>query len=621
MMGKLLGNRYEILEKLGGGGMSVVYKAKDKFLNRLVTVKVLRHEFVSDNDFIRRFRREAQAVASLSHPNIVNIHDVGQEDDTHYLVMEYIDGDNLKNFMRSNPDLPIEKVINIIRQVCDALQHAHENNIVHRDVKPQNILITRDQRVKLTDFGIALEASTGTISNTQTVMGSVHYISPEQAKGITPGPQSDIYSLGVVLYEMLTGELPFKGEGPVAVALKHIQEQPELPSKINPALSKDLERVVMKAMSKEPQNRYQSAKQFNYDLQQVMGMNIKDADEDYATQVLPGSFQPDDDIEDQEDESKPQKSKKALRLVILASLLLLSLLSGAALALFNFLNVPEVEVPDVQGLVAEDARVVLNNVGLKSEMEKVYNNEVEEGRVIAQDPEPDKKVKQGRTVKLKVSLGPELNTLPDVRNQTLSDAKIILHNAGFNKYKHEEKFSEEVEAGIVIGQEPLPGEYPKGTNVKLIVSKGPEKKPVPMPKLIGLYFEGEGEKAKELLAKFNLIPESIEYQQSSSYLPGQVISQNPPAGTDINKGTGVSLVISEGPGPPIRGAEVRADIPSDGKEHQLKIFVHDIRGLEDPVYISTHSPGEVVVKTINYYGTAVIEVYIDDQLVRKRELF
>ncbi|WP_031516188.1 Stk1 family PASTA domain-containing Ser/Thr kinase [Desulfofalx alkaliphila] len=608
MIGKLLGNRYEIQEQLGGGGMAVVYKAKDTFLNRLVTIKVLRSEFVSDSDFIRRFRREAQAVASLSHSNIVNIHDVGQEEDTHYLVMEYIDGDNLKNFIQDKPDLPIHEIVSIVRQICDALQHAHENNIVHRDVKPHNILITPNHRVKLTDFGIALEATTGTITNTQTIMGSVHYISPEQAKGETPGPQSDIYSLGVVLYEMLTSQLPFKGDGPVAVALKHIQEQPPLPGEINPHIPKELERVVLKAMEKNPDQRYRSAQEFSSELlRAVNGQRaVPDQEDDFATQVLPSNIK----AEQEEIKSKKEDKKaKAIKISVLAGLLLLSLLGGMLFALFNYLNVPEVAVPEVEGLPVEEARILLAGEGLEPTEREIHSSSVEKGIVISQSIAPGTKVKKGRAIEMTVSLGPEMQTLPDVTNLPISDARIMLHNADFN-YKENEVFDENVEAGYVISQDPPHGKHPKGITVELKVSKGPEFNFQSVPNLIGLNIDA----ARARLAEYNLVlAQPVKGERSDRYLEGQVIRQTPESGTEIREGSEVSIVVSEGPGPAKRTVNVTVPIDDDGKSHEVRISVEDVRGTRD-VYVATRSSGEIVVEPVEYYGNAVIRVYIDGEL-------
>lgn len=613
LIGKLLGNRYEVLEQLGGGGMAIVYKAKDTFLNRMVTIKALRPEYLSDSDFIRRFRREAQAVASLSHPNIVNIHDVGQEDETHYLVMEYIDGDNLKNFIRDNSNLPLEKIVNIVRQICDALQHAHENNIVHRDVKPHNILITHSQRVKLTDFGIALEATTGTVTNTETIMGSVHYISPEQAKGETPGPRSDIYSLGVVLYEMLTGRLPFQGDGPVAVALKHVQDSPPLPTGINPQISPDLERVVMKAMEKNPELRYQSAQQFSIDLKlAISGLGVDiDSDDDFATQVLPANIKSDAVEEKPKEKQKP----KAVKFGIMAALLLFSLLAGVLLALFNYLNVPEVTVPAVEGMVVEEAIATLALEGLDHTVREINHPEVELGFVISQSIPPDTTVKRGRTIELTVSLGPELQNLPDVRNQTVGDARITLNNAGFDSEVREVFDNREV--GIVVDQDPPPGNHPKGITVILQVSKGPEPVLQRIPDLVGLFLD----EARARLAAHNLILDepATTSQRSDRYLENQVIQQNPQAGTELREGSGVAVVLSAGPGPTRRSADVRVEIDDDGQNHELRIRVIDVRGERD-AYVATHAPGEVVVRTVDFFGSATIRVYVDGVLRSERSL-
>ncbi|MEG6615246.1 Stk1 family PASTA domain-containing Ser/Thr kinase [Peptococcaceae bacterium 1198_IL3148] len=619
MIGKLLGNRYEILEQLGGGGMAIVYKARDNFLNRLVTVKILRAEYVSDSDFVRRFRREAQAVARLSHPNIVNIHDVGQENDTQYLVMEYVDGDNLKNYIKHNQNLDLPTIVNIVMQICDALQHAHDNGIVHRDVKPQNILIAHNQRVKLTDFGIAFEAATGTISNTETVLGSVHYISPEQANGDTPGAQSDIYSLGVVLYEMLTGQLPFKGDGAVAVALKHIQEQPPLPSEIKPDIPKYLERVVIKAMEKDPARRYQTAKQFKQDLQQLD--YTADLNDDFATQVLPGSAiakakesVPREGVNGKPPPAKAKPKADTRKIVLIASLLILSLLSGVLFAFYKYINVPEITVPNVLGYTEQEARDALTKVGLEAQVKEV-KNEAEKGTVISQDPEPDAKAKQGRVVTLTVSLGPEMAKLPDVMGLPISEVRLALQNLDF-EYTEEEVFSDKYEAGLVVDQDPGPGEYPKGTKVALEVSKGAEPKVHPMPTLVGLPLS----QAEQKVAELNLIlDEPTLTQASDEYMQGYVISQKPEPGAEITEGEGVSVVVSEGPGPAKRSAGITVEIDDDDKEHQLRINVSDARGEQD-VYVKKHAPGEVVYENIEFYGRATIRVYIDNELRQQKVL-
>ncbi|NLT95005.1 MAG: Stk1 family PASTA domain-containing Ser/Thr kinase, partial [Clostridia bacterium] len=270
MIGKKIANRYEILALIGGGGMSLVYQAKDIFLNRIVALKVLREQYASDNDFVRRFRREAQAVASLSHPNIVNIYDVGRDQHIHYLVMEYVKGKTLKEIIDERAPLPLNEVIDIVKQICDALEHAHENSIVHRDIKPHNILITRGGRGKVTDFGIARAASTATVTHTRGIIGSVHYFSPEQAKGEITDEKSDIYSLGIVLYQMVTGRLPFEGESPISVALMHIQNQPVPPSQYNPHITEAMEKIILKAINKKPDERYENVAKLRLDLRMAL---------------------------------------------------------------------------------------------------------------------------------------------------------------------------------------------------------------------------------------------------------------------------------------------------------------------------------------------------------------
>lgn len=295
MIGHELGGRYQVIERIGGGGMALVYRAHDILLNRNVAIKVLRNQFVHDEEFIRRFRREAQSAASLSHPNVVSIYDVGQEDEVHYIVMEYIEGKNLNEIIKERAPMQVDESVRIASQICDALDHAHMNQIIHRDIKPHNILIGRNGRVKVTDFGIARAVTSTTITQTGSVVGSVHYFSPEHAKGVTTGEKSDLYSLGIVLYQMLTGVLPFLGESPISVALKHLQEEFEEPRLLNPLIPQSVENVILKSMRKNPEERYQSAKQMLQDLETCLlperrseaKMQFQDDDDEDRTRIIP----------------------------------------------------------------------------------------------------------------------------------------------------------------------------------------------------------------------------------------------------------------------------------------------------------------------------------------------
>ncbi|MHB8158126.1 MAG: protein kinase domain-containing protein, partial [Desulfocucumaceae bacterium] len=346
MIGKMLGNRYEILEQLGGGGMAIVYKGRDTILTRLVTIKLLRPEYTLDEDFVMRFRREAQSVASLSNPNIVSIYDVGRENDMHYLVMEYIDGEDLRSIIKREGPLDPATAVRIARQICDALDHAHDNKIVHRDVKPHNILITRTGRAKLTDFGIAREASAATLTTSDTIIGSVHYLSPEQARGEVPDPGSDIYSLGVVLYEMLSGSLPFTGDSPIAIALKHIQSDPEPLRRKNNKIPESLEWVVMKALNKDPEKRFKSAREMSFKLEEALLGD--DAD---ITRVIAVDREEMRTLKAQGRNNPPGVTKPRRRLSPAgwaAIIIFIGLLVAAGAYGYNmFVNVPEVSVPNV----------------------------------------------------------------------------------------------------------------------------------------------------------------------------------------------------------------------------------------------------------------------------------
>ncbi|WP_066638734.1 Stk1 family PASTA domain-containing Ser/Thr kinase [Desulfolucanica intricata] len=632
MIGKRLGNRFEIIEQLGGGGMAVVYKGKDSYLNRLVTIKVLRPEFASDEEFVRSFRREAQAVASLSHPNIVNIHDVGQEGDIQYLVMEYVEGDNLKNVIKNKRILLPAEAVQLAVQVCDALEHAHENNIIHRDVKPHNILITNTGKAILTDFGIARETTAATLTQTDSIVGSVHYLSPEQAQGEEAGRKSDIYSLGIVMYEMLTGTLPFTGDTPVSVALKHIKDEPVPLKDINPDVPRELQEVVLRAMSKDPNQRQQSAGELARQLIAVK-LTVNGGEEDLdATRVIPAedfktklipAVKPEDktSVKDTNRKLTPKKDHKNMRPLtwLAAAIILIGLTVGGAMALHNFLNVPDFKVPDLTGRNYIDAKSYLEENGLKVKKEEKYSDKPK-GTVIDQSigpNDPAVPMHQGRVITLTVSKGQEMISIPNLIGKTKQDADNLLRNKGLILVEGSPVFSDEIMKGSIAEQRPGAGEkVPKGSEITVSVSKGRELITHRMPDLAGKTLQ----EAETLLAQLNLkISSEINYEESEQFLEGYIMAQTPQQGSQVQEGSVVSVTISKGPGPLPRDADVEIDVTDDGAEHIVKIEVVDFRGTTTP-YVATHSPGEKVVKTVRYYGQATIRVYLDNEIVYEKTM-
>ena len=622
-----MGNRYEILEQLGGGGMAIIYKGRDTLLNRLVSIKVLRPEFTCDEDFIQRFRREAQAIASLSHPNIVSIYDVGWEDNVHYLVIEYIEGDNLKNFIRAQGTIPTERAVEIARQISDALQHAHENNIVHRDIKPQNILITREGRAKLTDFGIAKEATTATLTQTDTIVGSVHYISPEQARGETAGPRSDIYSLGIVLYEMVTGALPFQGETPIGVALKHIREAPPRPSSLNPAVSPTLEHIIARAMAKNAVERYETARQLSLDLDKVAKPVFQkavkaDTDDEFATRVLPtvtrGNLPSQPAAVPAPVQNNPGRRRTAW---LWAALVALGLLAAGVAAFQFYINVPEIQMPAVEGKTQEEAKSELVAKGIKEKNIQITlraHPTVQTDRVISQDPPAQTSIKVTRTVTLTVSQGPEQRDVPDVVGYSLSDARIKISQSELNVVEpQQEIYSDEYPQGVVADQDPEPNtKLSRGSGVTLYVSKGPQPVDVQVPDLAGKTVE----QARSELDKVKLkLDDNFTKASSAAYLEGQIISQSPDKGTAVVEGSTVKVTVSNGPGPSPRTYRVEFRVKDDDKTHEVKIVVNDVRG-SNTVYVNTEQPGKKVTKDIQCYGKAEVQVYIDNELFSKKTI-
>jgi serine/threonine protein kinase len=391
MIGKLLAARYEVLEKIGGGGMAIVYKGMDLLLNRAVTIKVLREQFVSEDDFIKRFKREAQAVAKLSHPNIVSIYDVGHEQDFHYLVMEYVEGQNLKEVIVQKAPMDPLEAIDYLIQILDALEHAHESGVIHRDIKPHNILVTKTGKVKVTDFGIAQAVTSATQTFSGTVVGSVQYISPEQAKGEATGIYTDIYSAGVVLYELLTGVLPFTGDNAIGVALKHIQSDFIPPSQIAEGVPASLERVVLKAMTKDPVYRFQSASEMKMALEKIRGTMA----EDLPTQVLPAV---DLEINDTYPKESPKRKPKPV-FWLLIPLFILIAGGGFWLGVQRYFQTGEVRVPNIEGKSLAEAVKILEDADLIYEIDrKIHHTEIPENHVIKQSPEAGELIKRTRPV-------------------------------------------------------------------------------------------------------------------------------------------------------------------------------------------------------------------------------
>lgn len=581
-------------KRIGGGGMAIVYKATDLVLNRTVAVKVLRSQFGTDEDFVQRFRREAQAVASLSHPNVVSVYDVGQEDDTYYMVMEYIEGSNLKDVINEHGALPIPEAVRIALEICDALDHAHQNQIIHRDIKPQNILIGKNGRVKVTDFGIARAVTSATITHTGSVLGSVHYFSPEQARGGVTAEKSDIYSLGIVLYEMVTGQLPFSGDSPITVALKHLQEPLPEPRQINPDIPQSVENIILKALVKDPHLRYGSAKEMLMDLktclapERINEEKIRFSVDDEETRVIPaitpemlaqyqgGKQSHTTDQEEQLPTGRARWWTKALAWAGTVSLFVVLSAIGIIYVL-NYFDVPEVNVPLVTGTQLSRALEKLEEAELKANIIEQHHPE-EKGTVYKQDPAPPMRLKKNNTVTLYVSKGPQQVSMPDLTGQNGSVAEQQLKREQYKEVIIEEREHDEVPAGHVIKQTPLPSTMvvPAETTVTLYVSKG--KKYAIMPNLIGKMLAQAKIELYEAGLKDGKIEEQASYEVQE---PNIVLSTYPyEPGMEVPSGTEVPLVVSSGQYPAeakVGTYPILIDVP-DGEEVDVRIVLSDARG-------------------------------------------
>lgn len=559
--GSLLADRYEIITKVGNGGMATVYKAKDTVLNRFVAVKILRDEFTTDQEFIKRFEAEAQSAASITHPNIVSVYDVGNQDSLYYIVMELVQGKTLKEIiLEESGPLPWKWSVGIAIQIASALEIAHKNNIIHRDIKPHNIIITEDGVAKVTDFGIAKAVSNSTITAFGTTIGSVHYFSPEHARGGYTDAKSDLYSLGVVMYEMLTGKLPFDADTPVSVALKHMQEEPEEPADINPNVPEAVNDIIMKALRKDASLRYANATSMLNDLNRALkdpdGDFVDDDDtytDEFATQRITTMYN-EEDLN--ESKGKRQKKKKDNKLVAwikdhkkisaFLGLILLFCLSFGGTWAFAKLTAPKLEVPDLVGVELESAKKQVEDLNNKEQKINVslevaseeYSDKVAAGYIISQDPEKNKVIKENTVIKVIVSKGIEKVTVPKVVGEKEADAVKTLEQLGL-KVELEEESNKKVQAGIIYEQSIEEGtETNKGDTIKIKVSAGAKK--IQVPSVIG---STEAEAKNELSkAGFSV---TVVNEEDKSKEDGTVLKQSIEAGKEVNDGSSITITVNK----------------------------------------------------------------------------
>lgn len=556
MIGKVLGDRYEIIEEVGVGGMAKVYKALDTVLNRYVAVKVLKNEYMEDQDFLRKFAMEAQSAASLTHANIVSVFDVGSSyvdgRKYNYIVMEYVDGKTLKDIIDEKQILPIEDIVNYGVQIASALECAHKNGIIHRDIKPHNMLIDKSNNLKATDFGIARISSSATLTYTSTVLGTVHYISPEQAKGKFIDEKSDIYSLGVVLYQMATGEVPFDAPNAVGIALKHIQDPLVPPINLRHDLPQGLNDIIVKAMAKDPNDRFKSATELkemlrnyqNYssDLYQKTTKNPIIKENDEQPEVKEAVYKTPKQSSTKDNKNKSKKFMWILLPIVLAALVFIAIIFGKKYINKNKQDL--VLVPALTGLTETEAlnKAKANNlIAVVSEYKTESN--VEPGKVLEQDPESSTEVKKGTIIKLVVSKGEEQVSVPNLSNMTIENAKIQLNKLGLEIGEITKENSDNFEAGKIMQQHPDSGtSINKDSKVDVVISLGKKEELVEMVDLIGADISQASNKLKSIGLNIG----NIEKKFSNSYDTNQVIWQQYDAGKKLKKDSSIDVIISKG---------------------------------------------------------------------------
>lgn len=645
MIGKRISGRYKILDAIGGGGMANVYLAHDIILDRNVAVKVLRLDFANDEEFIRRFHREAQSATSLAHPNIVSIYDVGEEDGIYYIVMEYVDGQTLKQYIQQYSPLRVEAAIDIMKQLTSAIAHAHQNHIVHRDIKPHNILIDKKGNVKITDFGIAMALSATSITQTNSVLGSVHYLSPEQARGGMANKKSDIYSLGIVMFELLTGRLPFFGESAVSIALKHLQTETPSIRRWNPQIPQSVENIVLKATAKDPFLRYDSVEEMEEDLRtSLYPERLNEAkffvpEDDDATKAIPvitadnlrknldetiihGQNKPDETKTGKKPDDAKKKRKK-WPIILISTFILLILLGVGALTVFpGIFGAKDVEIPDVSGGSLDNAISELKSKGFTiGKTKEITDEEVQEGLVVKTDPPAGRTVKEGTEIDLFVSTGKEKFELSDYTDRQFETVAALLDKENFKDIRAKEVYDES-EPGTILAQSVPEGKLvvPEDTELEFTVSKGPEK--IPLRDLTQYNEKSLADYADST----GLVVKLGEPVYDDKIDKGLVVSQTPAPGTQLVKGDTVTVVLSKGKEeilPRVYKEEVTVEynpeVPGQPQEYAILIddVEHSMTEPADTGVITANRTFNIELK-VPYGKKAGYKIMVDNRVIKDK---
>lgn len=647
----ILNNRYEIIRPVGSGGMAEVFLAHDNLLDRNVAVKMLRDQFLADKELLEQFRREAKSAARLIHPYIINIYDVVSEGDIQYIIMEYVDGVTLKEYLKEHK-LPLNAVLEIAVRLADALQHAHSRNIIHCDIKPQNILIDKYLNPKITDFGIAKMISNQTTVYTAAVMGSVHYISPEQAVGGKITASSDVYSLGVVLFEMLTGQVPFTGNTAVSVAMMHAEKPVPSLSDFMDEVPEGLQHIIDRALAKKAEDRYQNADElrrdlldlkmklypfssdeYKKDMQAVVPENSysvakETAEDDYgATMIMKPVRSTGNEFEakvqeetrqelpEQEADDMPlsraKKTKKKWNFTKILVYMTVAVVALSVIAHFIFNRNREVlPVPDVVNMTVVEAQAALEEKGFEVELEERYGNAVKPGTVMEQSPKAGEKRKQGSTIYLTISKGAELKTVPEIIGMSLSKAENLLKDEGYAIGKITKKFDSSKTVGIVLEQFPKAmDKAPKGSKINLVVNEGEKT----VPNVVGQKLAT----AKQLLEKEGLVVGSTSYTKNQAD-KDTVLSTDPVPGSHLSEGAKVNLTLSSGGSDSMDSVYVDFVVPGTQEQH-VQIYVIDSRGRR-LIYDGSQKGGVRLRQKISASDNAKVQLYCDNKLIEEKTL-